>query len=57
LRQIDTSRLQHVVAAHLSEQNNRRELAISALASALGCAHQWIGVASQDSGFGWRQLI
>jgi phosphoribosyl 1,2-cyclic phosphodiesterase len=56
LRQIDTSRLQHVVAAHLSEQNNRREFAISALASVLGCADEWIGVASQESGFGWRQL-
>jgi phosphoribosyl 1,2-cyclic phosphodiesterase len=57
LRQIDTSRLQHLVAAHLSQQNNRRELAVSALASALNCAEGWIGVACQDSGFGWRQLL
>ena len=56
LQLIDTSRLQHLVAAHLSLQNNRRELAVSALASALCCAEEWIGVASQESGFGWRQL-
>lgn len=57
LRQIDTSRLQHVVAAHLSQQNNRRELAVAALASALNCADEWIGVASQESGFDWRQVF
>jgi len=57
LRQVDTSRLQHVVAAHLSEQNNRRELAVAALASALDCSEDWIGVAGQDAGFGWRQLL
>lgn len=56
LRQVDTSRLQHLLAAHLSQQNNRRELAVSALASALNCADQWIGVASQVSGFDWREL-
>lgn len=56
LRQVDTSRLQHLVAAHLSLQNNRRELAVAALASALNCAEEWIGVASQESGFDWREL-
>lgn len=56
LRLLDTSRLQHVVAAHLSLQNNRRELAVTALASVLNCAEAWIGVASQESGFAWREL-
>lgn len=56
LRLLDTSRLQHLVAAHLSLQNNRRELAVTALASALSCAEAWIGVASQESGFDWREL-
>jgi phosphoribosyl 1,2-cyclic phosphodiesterase len=56
LRQIDTSRLQHVVAAHLSQQNNRCELAVAALASALNCSENWIGMASQDDGFNWRAL-
>jgi phosphoribosyl 1,2-cyclic phosphodiesterase len=57
LRQVDTQRLQHLVAAHLSQENNRPELAVKALASALGCSEDWIGVADQEGGFGWRQLI
>lgn len=57
LRQIETRQLQHVVAAHLSEQNNRPQLAVKALASALNCAEDWIGVAGQANGFGWRQLF
>jgi phosphoribosyl 1,2-cyclic phosphodiesterase len=56
LRRIDCSRLQHVVAAHLSERNNRPELAVAALAGALGCAGEWVAVASQDKGFDWRSL-
>lgn len=57
LAQVETGRLQHVIAAHLSEQNNRPELACEALASVLNCSPSWIGVASQDSGFGWRELV
>ena len=57
LTRIETSRLQHIVAAHLSEQNNRPDLAVTALATALGCDAEWIGVASQASGFDWRQLL
>lgn len=56
LAQLDVSRLQHLVAAHLSEQNNRPELAVSALADALGCEKNWIGVAGQDEGFDWRVI-
>jgi len=56
LGQIDSSRLRHIVAAHLSEQNNRPELAVRALAAALNCTQDWIGVASQEDGITWRQL-
>lgn len=56
LQQIDVKRLQHIVAAHLSEQNNRAELAIAAIAGALGCAEDWVGVADQAQGFDWRQI-
>jgi phosphoribosyl 1,2-cyclic phosphodiesterase len=56
LCRVDRCRLQHVVAAHLSERNNRPELARSALAGALGCAPEWIGVANQDDGLAWRAL-
>lgn len=56
LRGIGGQRLQHVVAAHLSGENNTPALARAALAGALGCAAEWIGVASQAEGFGWREL-
>jgi phosphoribosyl 1,2-cyclic phosphodiesterase len=57
LQQVETQQLQHIVAAHLSEQNNRPELAVNALASALDCGKDWIGVACQESGLAWRQLF
>ncbi len=56
LASLDVTRLQHVVAAHLSLQNNRPELAQSALAGVLGCASDWIGVATQSAGFDWRSV-
>jgi phosphoribosyl 1,2-cyclic phosphodiesterase len=56
LGRIDTRRLKHIVAAHLSRQNNTPDRARAALAGALGCAEDWIGVASQAEGFGWRDI-
>jgi len=56
LAALDRSRLKHVIAAHLSAQNNRPELARAALARALGCSEDWVGVATQEEGFGWREL-
>ena len=56
LSRIDTSRLTHIIAAHLSKQNNLPELARAALAGALGCAPDWIGIADQATGFAWREL-
>jgi phosphoribosyl 1,2-cyclic phosphodiesterase len=53
---MDCSRLQHLVAAHLSQTNNTPVLARSALAGAFGCAPEWIGVATQEEGFGWREI-
>ncbi len=49
-------RLKHVVAAHLSEHNNTPELARNALASALNCTPDWVGVADQEEGLMWRSL-
>jgi len=56
LAALDRSRLKHVIAAHLSQQNNRAELARAALARAMGCSEDWIGLASQDGGFDWKSL-
>jgi phosphoribosyl 1,2-cyclic phosphodiesterase len=53
---IDTSKLQHIVAAHLSRQNNTPDLARAALSGALGCTPDWIGIADQAQGFDWRAL-
>ena len=57
LAQLETQKLQHIVAAHISEQNNRPELAASALANVLNCSNDWIGIASQETGFAWRELL
>lgn len=57
LSALDCGRLKHVIAAHLSRQNNRPELARAALAQALSCEPSWIGVADQADGFAWRELI
>ena len=54
LAALDNSRLQHIVAAHLSKQNNTPDLARAALAAALHCSRDWIGIADQVEGFAWR---
>lgn len=56
LRAIDCTRLKHVVAAHLSQENNTPDLARTALAAALGCTAEWIGIADQAEGCAWREL-
>ena len=56
LARLDRSRLKHVIAAHLSKQNNRPELARAALARSLGCEPDWVSVADQMQGFGWREV-
>lgn len=49
--------LQHVLAAHLSQQNNTPELARTALSGALECDPEWIGIADQQTGFDWREIV
>lgn len=56
LQRIDSGSLQHVVAAHLSEKNNRPELAVEALSAALDCGQEWITLADQDIGLDWREI-
>ncbi len=57
LASLDSSKLQHLIAAHLSEKNNTPELARAALSGVLNCEPEWIGVADQQDGFGWRQIL
>jgi len=56
LRSIDVSRLKHLVAAHLSEQNNTSSLAQQALSEAVDCSYEWIAVIDQNGGLSWRDL-
>lgn len=52
---VDRSRLRHLIAAHLSKQNNTPALAVSALATGAGCEEEWVGIATQETGFDWRE--
>jgi phosphoribosyl 1,2-cyclic phosphodiesterase len=56
LASLDRSKLRHLVAAHLSQQNNLPELARSALAAVLGSAPDEVVVATQSDGFDWLPL-
>jgi phosphoribosyl 1,2-cyclic phosphodiesterase len=56
LAALDTTRLSHIIAAHLSQHNNTPDMARAALSTALGCTADWIGVADQANGFDWRAL-
>ena len=56
LSRIDRSRLKHVIGAHLSLQNNHPDLARRALAQAMNCEEEWVSLATQEEGFGWREL-
>lgn len=56
LREVDTSRLQHIVAAHISEKNNTPDLARTALADALDLPLDRVGAAHQTEGLGWLEV-
>jgi phosphoribosyl 1,2-cyclic phosphodiesterase len=56
LGRLDNSRLQHVVAAHLSQKNNAAELAVAALSEVLACAPDHVAVATQELGLDWREI-
>lgn len=53
---LDHSRLQCVVAAHISKKNNTPQLAQAALARVLGCDPETVVVADQDLGLDWRDV-
>ena len=55
LSALDRSKLKHIIGAHLSQQNNKPDIARAALAAAVNCSEDWIGLATQDDGFDWRE--
>lgn len=56
LQQLGLDRLQHIVCSHLSEHNNRPELALEALTPLLDGDASRLSVAAQDSGIHWRAI-
>lgn len=56
LRRVGLDRLQHVVCSHLSEQNNRPELAREALMPLLDGDEARLLIAAQDKGFDWQMI-
>ncbi|SPR96169.1 MBL fold metallo-hydrolase [Cupriavidus taiwanensis] len=56
LAQVAHDGLNRVVAAHLSKQNNTRELATGALAAALGARPSEVLVADQEEGLAWQAV-
>jgi phosphoribosyl 1,2-cyclic phosphodiesterase len=56
LDRLDTGRLQHVVAAHLSAENNDPGRVQALFAEVLGCTPGEVPVADQATGLDWREL-
>lgn len=56
LRQLDCSRLSHIVAIHLSESNNHPDHVTAGFSAALDCTADWVAVADQDRGLAWRAV-
>lgn len=56
LSRLDNTKLQHIIAAHLSAKNNSPLLAQEALSAVLNCTLDWIGIADQEQGFDWREF-
>lgn len=56
LQHICLEDLKHVIGMHVSEKNNTREFAVSALCDGLNCQEDEISIACQSTGFDWREL-
>ncbi|MCL7939751.1 MBL fold metallo-hydrolase [Halomonas sp. ATCH28] len=56
LQRLGLDRLQHIVCSHLSEHNNRPELALAALVPLLDGDESRLRVAAQDPGLAWQTL-
>ena len=56
LASMDTRRLQQIVIAHISEKNNRPELARQAVSSALDGWSGQLQLAAQNQGLPWQEI-
>lgn len=57
LQMLKLDRLKHIVGMHVSEKNNTSEYAANALCEGLNCEAEDVSLATQTSGFEWRELI
>lgn len=57
MRGYAAQRLQHLVLTHLSDTNNRPELAREAIVAALGDEHGGLRCADQDDGLAWCEVV
>ena len=56
LTQLNKASLKYVVATHISEQNNKTELAIESICRGLNCDPEFVIMATQENGFDWCHL-
>lgn len=57
LARLNYGAMQHVVAAHLSRNNNLAELAVAALGAVPGFTAPQVAVATQEEGSAWREIL
>ena len=57
LQNLNLSKLKHVIGMHVSEKNNTQEYAMAALCAGLDCNSDGVSLASQSTGFDWRELF
>ncbi|HXZ95730.1 MAG TPA: MBL fold metallo-hydrolase [Burkholderiales bacterium] len=57
LASLDCGRLQHLIAAHLSQNNNTPQLAKAALSRVLNCEPERVGIADQQNGLAWHKIV
>ena len=56
LERVNGPNLQYIVAAHLSRENNDPELVRGLIAQSLGWDEEYVDIATQELGVGWRTL-
>ena len=56
LKELNLSKLQHIVGMHVSEKNNKQDYALRALCAGLDCEREMVSLASQTKGFDWREI-
>ncbi|MEE9445262.1 MAG: MBL fold metallo-hydrolase [Cocleimonas sp.] len=56
LKELELTKLKHIIGVHVSEKNNTPELALQALCEGMSCQKNDVSLASQSTGFSWREL-